>query len=275
MEAAEYQRMADAEERHFWFRGSRTVIFTWLDVALADLAAGTASPPITLLDVGAGTGGTLAAIASRFNGLSASGVEISPIALALARQRGADVTAGALPDLPVHSHSVDIALALDVFEHVEDDIAAMRDVRRVLRPGGRLIATVPALAWLWSEHDVALHHYRRYDRNLLVERLRMAGFVVRRVSYYNAALLAPIAAVRLAARLRRGPARAARSDLAPLPAWINEPLAALFGAERFVLARMALPLGASLIVDAVQEPPPEFSPAADSGCKSRRKEASD
>ncbi len=253
MEAHEYQRMADAEERHFWFRGSRQVIFTWLGAALADLGSAAkvdGRGRLDLVDIGAGTGGTLLAIGRRFEGLDAYGVEASPIALDIAHKRGVDVQAGALPDLPLSSASADVAIALDVFEHVDDDVAAMAEVRRVLRPGGRLIATVPALQWLWSDHDVALHHYRRYHRRELGERLGAAGFLVRRISYYNTFLLPPVAAVRLFGRL--GPARAGppRSDLVALPAVVNEPLAWLFAAERHVLARATLPVGASLIVDA-------------------------
>ena len=247
MERHEYQVMFDAEERHFWFRGSRRVIFSWLDRALRE-NAGAARPRI--IDVGAGTGGVLARLCERGD---AWGVEWSGEGAAYISSRGLPVVRGGLPHLPLADASFDAAVSLDVFEHVEDDAAAMADVRRVLKPGGRLIATVPALRWLWSEHDEALHHFRRYHLEDFRSRLVAAGFRVRRLSYYNTLLLPPIATVRLLGRLR-GPRRLGAappsSDVSLPLAPINDLLAAVFGAETHLLKRLSLPIGASLIVDA-------------------------
>lgn len=245
MESHEYQVMFDAEERHFWFCGSRRVIFAWLDRALAEIDA---QPRPRIVDVGAGTGGVLTRLCERGD---AWGVEWSAEGAAFIRSRALPVIRGGLPNLPLATGGFDAAVSLDVFEHVADDVAAMADVRRVLRPGGRLIATVPALRWLWSEHDVALHHHRRYHLAEFRVRLEAAGFRIRRLSYYNTLLLPPIAAVRLLGRLRRRPeAATANSDVALPPAAINSALTTLFGAEAHLLAHMRLPVGASLIVDA-------------------------
>ena len=245
MQSHEYQVMFDAEERHFWFRGSRRVIFSWLDRALAEIATEKRS---RIIDVGAGTGGVLANLCERGD---AWGVEWSAEGAAFIRSRQLPVMRGGLPHLPLASDRFDAAVSLDVFEHVADDIAAMADVRRVLRPGGRLIATVPALRWLWSEHDEALHHHRRYHLAEFRCRLEAAGFRIRRLSYYNSLLLPPIAAVRLLGKLRSRPESSqASSDVSLPPAPLNSALAALFGAEAHLLAHMRLPIGASLIVDA-------------------------
>ena len=168
-------------------------------------------------------------------------------------RRGVRVVRGRLPHLPFRDGSFDVAISLDVFEHVEQDLEAMREVRRVLRPGGRLITTVPALMWLWSEHDVALHHHRRYQKSEFAERLDEAGFERLRLSYYNSLLLPPIAAVRLAgglkARLFGKRAGEPSSDLSLPPYPLNETLAAVFGSEASLLRWTSLPLGASLIAD--------------------------
>jgi SAM-dependent methyltransferase len=238
--------MFEAEKRHFWFRGSRAVVESWLLRAIDEAGLG---PRPTLIDVGAGTGGMLDRIAPLCD---AWGVEYSPDGAAFCQSRGVRVLRGGLPNLPLASDRFDLALSMDVFEHVEDDVAAMADVRRVLRPGGRLVMTVPALQWLWSRHDEALHHHRRYNRRMLNTRLEQAGFRVVRCSYYNSLLLPPIAAARLAGRVKDhlaptvGPPS---SDVATVSEPLNGLLAGIFGAERHILAHGRLPLGASLIAE--------------------------
>jgi SAM-dependent methyltransferase len=244
MELDEYRIMREAEEQHFWFRGSRSVIFDWVDTALESIGG----RPRTL-DVGAGTGGVLAGLSTRGD---VWGVELNESGARYVAGRGLPVVRARLPNLPFADASFDLAVSLDVFEHIDNDVAAMADVRRVLRPGGRLIATVPALRWLWSEHDEALHHFRRYHKADFASALQRAGFQIRRLSYYNATLLAPIAAARLAGNaLRRiRPNRAApSSDVSIPPAPINDAFAALFGSERHLLKHLPLPIGASLIAD--------------------------
>lgn len=246
MERAEYQTMFEAEERHFWFRGSRKVVFSWFDRALRELDDGGG---VRILDVGAGTGGVLSELQRRGD---AWGVEYHADGAHFIRSRGLRVVRGGLPFLPFRDGAFDAAVSLDVFEHVEQDVAAMAEVRRVLRPGGRLITTVPALKWLWSEHDVALHHHRRYHLAEFRDRLEQAGFAVRRISYYNALLLPPIAAVRLLGRLKPGRSAGGApptSDVGTLPGPINEGLAVLFGSEAALLDATRLPIGASLIAD--------------------------
>ena len=250
MQHDEYQKMFEAEERHFWFRASRGIVEHWLDRAMSEAGLGSDA---TLVDVGAGTGGMLGRISGRARCI---GVEYAAEGVAFCRSRGLTVVRGGLPALPLRSGAFDLALSMDVFEHIEDDAAAVAAVRAALRPDGRLIATVPALDWLWSEHDEALHHFRRYDKAAFAALLEGAGFEVVRLSYYNTLLLPPIAAVRLAGRFRRtllgdkGAGTAPASDVGDVPGPLNELLYRIFASEGGLLARGDLPFGASLIVDA-------------------------
>lgn len=246
MQYDEYQKMFEAEERHFWFRASRSIVERWLERAMCEAGLGSDA---TLVDVGAGTGGMLGRIAGRARCI---GVEYSPAGVAFCRSRGLRVVRGGLPELPLRPAGFDLALSMDVFEHVEDDAAAVAAVAAALRPGGRLIATVPALQWLWSEHDEALHHHRRYHKADFAALLEGAGFEVVRLTYYNSLLLPPIAAARLLGRLRRKQRteQVPSSDVSELPGPVNEALFRVFASEKGLLERFSMPIGASLLVDA-------------------------
>ncbi len=149
--------------------------------------------------------------------------------------------------LPFGDGAFDLAVALDVLEHVPDDRLALRELGRVVAAGGRLVVTVPQYAWLWGEHDVVSHHHRRYTRALLGGRARDAGWEVERMTAFNSALLPPIAAARLVQRLRR---RAVPSDdLARTPPGaVNDVLERVLAAEAAWIARgRDLPAGVSLL----------------------------
>lgn len=245
MKAAMYELHNELEDSHWWFTARREIV---LSLLRAELSADPAlRPPLRILDAGCGAGGMLRHFAP-FG--MAVGIDPAPEAVAHATSKGLDVRLGGLPDsLPFGPvDRFDIVTALDVIEHVDDDAAALRALRRLLEPGGRLIVTVPAFDCLWSGHDVANEHRRRYRRGQLSERLRAAGFRTLRLSYCNTALFPPIAAVRLARRLLRPyPAGAgARSDLRRVPAPLNTILHHVFAAERFIIPRVPLPFGVSI-----------------------------
>jgi SAM-dependent methyltransferase len=138
-----------------------------------------------------------------------------------------------------------VVTMLDVLEHLEDDVAALREVARILRPGGIVLITVPAFSFLWSRHDELAHHYRRYRRFELCRRLREAGLEPQFVSYFNFFLFPAIALVRLATKALG--IRKEGSDFAATPVLLNGVLGALFGAERFLLRFMPLPFGVSVL----------------------------
>jgi SAM-dependent methyltransferase len=176
------------------------------------------------------------------------GIDSSGDALRFSRRRGdfrlVRARGEALPALP---ESVDAITALDLLEHIADDAAAVAELARALRPGGVLVVTVPALPFLWSEHDEALDHLRRYRAKRLREVLEGAGLKVERLSPLITLLLLPIGALRLVQRvLRRKNARAETAFIVP-PALVNMLLTWLLWAESQWALRWNLPVGVSLI----------------------------
>jgi len=183
------------------------------------------------------------------------GIELNSDAAELARARGlGDVQVGRLEELPWEDGAFDLITCLDVIEHVPDDVTALVELRRVVAPGGWLLVTVPAYQALWSRHDEANHHYRRYSRSMLRAAARQAGWQIERVSSFNSLLLAPAAAVRLAQR-RMGTRNGHSSDLDMGPAWLNDVLERPMALEASWLGRgRTLPVGLSLL--AVLRRPP-------------------
>lgn len=234
MDDALYSHFYAIEERHWWFRGRRAVIEALL--AKASLPGGA-----RILDAGAGTGRNL----ERYARLGrAEGVEPSQIGVDFCRERGLDVRLGRLETLPFEDGRFDLVCATDVLEHIPDDGAALRELRRAARPGGWLVATVPAYGWLWSHHDDSHHHVRRYTRRTLVAVAREAAWEPAFASYFNTALLAPIAAVRLAQRLRPPPPR---TDYELTPRVLNAALERPLRAEaRLIAAGLRSPVGVSV-----------------------------
>jgi SAM-dependent methyltransferase len=237
---AELAKMFDLEDTYWWFVARRELV---RDLLLRHRRKGSDD---RILDVGCGTGATLKMI----DDLGAViGIDASREALRFCRARGLHRLAQASAcALPAATGSADVVLALDLLEHIEDDRGAVGEFARVLRPGGLLIATVPALPQLWSEHDEALGHVRRYRAAALRRTLRSQGFRIERLSHLITGLLVPIAVLRLLQRLlprRRGDPQTA-FILPPRP--VNRLLTSLLRAENLWLSRFDLPVGVSLVV---------------------------
>jgi SAM-dependent methyltransferase len=150
--------------------------------------------------------------------------------------------------LPFAPASFDAVFAFDVLEHVEDEDGALREIRRVLRPDGRFVLSVPAFPFLFGRQDVVCHHHRRYRRSRLVPLLRAHGFSVEHASYFNSLLFLPVAAIRAGRRLLRTPDPPDRSDFdVRLPRRVERILEAAFSAERHWVTRGSLPFGVSLL----------------------------
>ncbi|MEA2150829.1 MAG: hypothetical protein QOD69_2659, partial [Solirubrobacteraceae bacterium] len=188
MTSDELHAMITTDDRHWWYRGRRRILRATLD--------GLELPsPCRILDAGCGSGRTLDELADYGD---ACGVDVSPAAVDAARARGHGADVGSVEDLPFPDAAFDLVTCLDVVEHTPDDRRTLGELRRVTRPGGTLLLTVPAHPTLWSAHDEANRHYRRYTRGSLVDAAVDADWAVGETTYFNAALLAPAAVVRVA-----------------------------------------------------------------------------
>lgn len=241
MEPEEYARTAAAEERHFWFRELR-----WIWRGLA--ARGATGGELRALDAGCGTGANLRLLERDHR---ATGIDLSPLALARARTKARSPLARAsVLSLPFRDGTFDLILCADVIYHagVADDVAALREMRRVLRPGGTLIVNVPAFEGLRSAHDRAVHTARRYNRAMLRDRILAAGLVPRRVIYWNTLLLPLAAMVRW---FRRGDSGG--SDIVVLPGALNALLTAVAWTDSGLALAGILPAGLSVAAVARKE----------------------
>lgn len=185
----------------------------------------------------------------------AQGIDADEAAVRLSRKRGIEEVEH-VPEgpLPFEDASFDLVTALDVIEHVDDDRGLILELRRVLAPGGTLLVTVPAFGFLWGPQDEISHHKRRYRAPELGERLCSAQLDVARVSYFNALLFPPIAAIRVLRPHRPG-SPGLRSDFEMTkPGLLNSVLARVFAAEAPVVARVNLPVGVSILALATRTP---------------------
>ena len=191
------QQTFQAEDRHWWYRGRRTVLERALD--RLDLPA--AGGGMRILDAGCGSGRNMVELARRG---AVTGVELSSTSVEKARARGCgEVIEGSVLQMPFSDGSFDLAVSLDVIEHLEDDLGALRELRRVVAPGGALLVTVPAYQWLWSGHDEINHHHRRYTRRSLQTVAEQAGWTPARTSYFNSLLLPVAILLRVLDRFNR------------------------------------------------------------------------
>jgi len=232
------QATLEVDERHWWYRGRRKVI-------RAELDALTLPADAQVLDAGCGSGRTMQELEDYG---TVRGIELDEDAAELARSRGhGEVTVGRLEQLPWPDRTFDLITSLDVIEHTPDDRATLAELLRVCRPGGWLLVTVPAYPALWSLHDEANHHYRRYSRASLRAAATGAGWTVTRLTSFNSLLLAPAAAVRLTQR-RLGVHNGYTNDLALGPAWLNDALERPLALEASWLGRgRTLAFGLSLL----------------------------
>lgn len=235
MERVVYDRMAELDSRHWWYRARREV--------LAKLIQRKVRPPADarILEIGCGTGHNLAML-ERFGAVEA--IELDPAARAVAAQRlGRDVGSTRLPDLDgVPERQFDLIALLDVLEHVEDDRAALASIAKRLKPGGGLLLTVPAFPWMWSAHDVANHHHRRYTKKTLRTVVTEAGLRADFIGWFNSILFPAAAAARLAGRLI---GKEDSDDKLP-PRPVNALFETLFGLERHVIGRVPFSPGVSI-----------------------------
>jgi SAM-dependent methyltransferase len=242
MQRHTYAIMREVEGSHWWFAGRRRILESFVREIVEELRLPAGRRP-RFLDVGCGTGANLEMLA-HFG--TAEGVDVSEDALAFCRARGlAGVRRGAAESLPYDDGEFDVVTALDVVEHLDDDLAGLGEMRRVLKPSGRALLFVPAFMWLWGVQDDVSHHRRRYTLPELRRRVEAAGLAVERATYANVTFFAPILAGRLLMRaLSLRPASENNVNVSAL----NGVLGRVFGAEAHWLRRFNLPFGVSAII---------------------------
>lgn len=190
-------RMVALEERHWWFLGRGALVRALVERECARRGGRVRR----LVDVGTGTGWLLRFFVPFAD--ETVGVEPDQLPYEIARSRGLDVRRSAAEALPFDDRSVDVVTAIDVVEHLDDDVAAAREIRRVLRDDGTAIVTAPAYQWLWSYRDGVHHHRRRYTQASLRRTLEAAGLRVDRCGY-QLTFLFPLAVIeRVLVRLLR------------------------------------------------------------------------
>src|SRR5881394_2226945 len=231
-----YPILFEVEESHWWYIGRRRIIASFVK-AICDQVKDRRA---RILDVGCGTGANLVRLADFGD---AEGVDISPDALKFCRERGLhNVKLGAAETLPYEDGEFDLVTALDVVEHIDDDVASLREMHRVLRPGGRVLLFVPTFMFLWGIQDEVSHHRRRYRMTELRRAVTAAGFEVERTTYANITFFLPVLLVRKFMRLTG--MRTETENSINIPA-LNCVFGAIFGAERYWLRHLNIPFGVS------------------------------
>ena len=236
MQEHTYPIMFRVEQSHWWYTGRRKILAEFVEQICRQV---TDRRP-RILDVGCGTGANLLML-SKYG--DAEGVDVSEDALAFCRERGLDkVRLGAGEKLPYEDATFDLVTAFDVVEHMDDDLAGLREMRRVLRPGGRALLFVPTFMFLWGLQDDVSNHRRRYRLPELRRVLEQAGFEIERTTYANITFFLPILLVR---KLMRLTGIKTETENTINVSALNGVLGRVFGAESWLLKRMNLPFGVS------------------------------
>ncbi len=243
MQQHTYAIMDRVEDSHWWFVGRRAILEMFLNGIVDRLRAERVETgTLNLLDVGCGTGANLEML-SAFG--EAEGVDVSDEALEFCRRKGLTVQKGLAEKLPYEDETFDITTALDVVEHLDDDIAGLKEMYRVTKSGGYSLIFVPAFMWLWGVQDDISHHRIRYSKKQIIERLKQAGYSVERATYANFTFFTPILSGRTIMKITGiKPESENNVNISAL----NGLFGKLFAAERHILKNLNFPFGVSIVV---------------------------
>lgn len=242
MEKDEYRIMHDIEQSYWWFVGKQFLVKTFLKMLSIN-----SIKRDRILDIGCGTGIILKL--SKCFGV-AYGMELSSEAIPFLKQRSLNfiVQADANQSTPFKDNTFSAITCLDVLEHLDNDLSLLKEMLRVCKPGGHVIVSVPALEILWSPHDIALHHKRRYAKQQMLRMIRQLNWKVIKCSYYNTILFLPILAVRKLKTFLYDNKHVHSDFFMKLPGWVNKALALFFVSEIYCLRYVDLPFGVSLLL---------------------------
>ena len=242
MQQHTYAIMDEVEGSHWWFVGRRAILETFLRKITA--AASGQPSDVRILDVGCGTGANLEML-SQFG--KAEGVDVSDDALEFCKRKGLTAQKGLAEKLPFRDESFDITTALDVVEHLDDDVAGLKEMFRVTKKGGHSLIFVPAFMWLWGVQDDISHHRIRYTKKQIIERVELAGFTVERATYANFTFFTPILAGRTLMKVTGlKPESENNVNVSALNGFFGK----LLSAERFWLKNFDFPFGVSIVLTA-------------------------
>jgi SAM-dependent methyltransferase len=240
MQQHTYAIMDEVEGSHWWFVGRRAILESFLRNITAKI--GKSRSELRILDVGCGTGANLEML-SQFG--KAEGVDVSDDALEFCRRKGLTAQKGLAETLPFNDECFDLTTALDVVEHLDDDVAGLREMFRVTKRGGYSLIFVPAFMWLWGVQDDISHHRIRYTKRQIVDRLKLAGYSVERATYANWTFFGPILAGRTIMKLTGiKPESENNVNVSAL----NGLFGKLFSSERFWLKNFDFPFGVSIVI---------------------------
>lgn len=231
-----FEQMSELEDEHWWFLAKRQIVRLAIEKHARDI-----DNSASILDAGCGTGGNLKYFSGLFKNLK--GMELEETARELAKQKtGAEIKYGKFPDeIPFYDEEFDVVLMLDVLEHLDDDVSALKNIRQKIKKGKYIAVTVPAFNFLWSRHDDIHHHKRRYTLIELKDKLNNSGFEVVYGSYFYFFLFPLIALYKILNNKNE-------DNLKPTADFINKFLLNIMELEALLMSVLRLPWGSSVVM---------------------------
>lgn len=232
-----YRIFFKIQQNHWWFVTKREIILDTIKNYTSN------SINRQILDIGCGSGLMLNSLEKIGQ---TSGMDMSDEAISFSKEifKGT-VEKGNLPDhVPYPKNNFNLITALDVIEHIDQDVESLQTIRSLLIHGGKAIITVPAYMFLWSSFDEINEHKRRYTLSELRSKLLQAGFIIEKISYYNTLLFPAVYLVRMLNNVMK---KDGSNDMDMPTAPINAILKSIFGIEKYLLKYLRLPFGVSVL----------------------------